>query len=78
MTEEETKKILNKAFVKTAFPTEYREQTLRNILNSVKMEEYMKLKLRLPDIVALIAAVMIIAVIIYGVWLPSNVLTIFS
>lgn len=78
MKEEETENILNQAFQKTAFPTRNREQALRNILNSVYMEENMKSKLGLPGILALVAAAVIIAVIVYGVWLPSDVLTKFS
>ena len=78
MKEEETENILNQAFQKTAFPTRNREQALRNILNSVYMEENMKSKLGLSGILALVVAAVIIAVIVYGVWVPSEVLTEFN
>jgi hypothetical protein len=78
MTEEETKNILNKAFEKMAFPAGNREQALRNILRSVYVGGNMKLRLGLPEILALVAAAVIIAVIVYGIWLPSDILTEFS
>ena len=76
-TDENIKKMLKSAFKPSALSPEYREQLLKDLI-VVGDSAVLRLTRPLwkkPDLWAAIAAVIILAIISYGVWLPHTVVT---
>jgi hypothetical protein len=72
--EEKTRKILGEAYRRMTFPSEYRDRLLQNIIDNVNTRGKVRLLWELPSFWAIIVAVVIVAIIVYGMWLPLNVM----
>ncbi len=71
--EEKTREILGEAYRRMTFPSEYRDRLLQNIIDNVNTRGKVRLW-ELPSFWAIIVAVVIVAIIVYGIWLPLNVM----
>ena len=72
--EESISKILESACEQASPPYEYRVRLLQDLKHSVNVQEAPRPLWKLNDL-AIIAAVIILAIIAYGIWLPQHVVT---
>lgn len=72
--EENISKILESAFEQASSPSEYRAMLLQNLKHAVQAQEAPRPIWKLTDW-AIIAAIIILAIIAYGIWLPQHVVT---
>ena len=72
--DESIKRVLESAYGQTSPPSKYKVKLLQDLKNSVNVLEATPPLWKLTDW-AIISAVIILAIIAYGVWLPQHVIT---
>jgi hypothetical protein len=73
--DENTEKTLQEVFEPTTLSTEYRDQLLKDLIvtASGNIKTLNRSLWKKPDLWVAVAAVVVLAVIAYGIWLPYSV-----